>query len=100
MIVSEVCPTALGTRLSAVGTQYTGPGAKVCMGCRLVCVSLNSFLQLINDKTNVKDNIHLRSLTYSQDDLLILFNNQVATLGEWREAEEEEEKAEGVVSGP
>jgi hypothetical protein len=39
-------------------------------------------------------------LTYAHDDLQTLFNNQVATLGEWRDAEEEEEKDEGMVRPP
>lgn len=70
----------------------------VCLLIRLY--SLASFPQPINDKTNVKDQIHLRNFTYGHDDLLVLFNNQVATLGDMREADEEEEKAEGIVSIP
>lgn len=37
VIVGEVCPMSMGTRLSAVGSHYTGTGAKVCILIWFAC---------------------------------------------------------------
>jgi len=49
--------------------------------------------QPIKDNTNVKERIILSKPTFADEDMMIFYNNQVATLSDLRVAEREVEKA-------